>query len=84
VVLDGTHTNELSPEEVRGTFPGFAYQLGNFFASSNLAIQTMIAQKYQNNFALALAVVLAAAALAIAIITACGREAKESVFGESR
>jgi SHS family lactate transporter-like MFS transporter len=78
------HLNELSPEEVRGTFPGFAYQLGNFFASSNLAIQTMIAQKYQNNFALALAVVLAAAALAIAIITACGREAKESVFGENQ
>src|SRR5258707_14770461 len=25
------HLNELSPPEVRGTFPGFSYQLGNFF-----------------------------------------------------
>ncbi len=27
------HLNELSPDEVRGTFPGFAYQLGNLLAS---------------------------------------------------
>ena len=27
------HLNELSPNSVRGTFPGFAYQLGNLFAS---------------------------------------------------
>src|ERR1700747_1819926 len=32
------HLNELSPPEVRGTFPGFAYQLGNFFADDNLII----------------------------------------------
>ncbi|HEV2654722.1 MAG TPA: MFS transporter, partial [Ktedonobacteraceae bacterium] len=27
------HLNELSPTDVRGTFPGFAYQLGNLFAA---------------------------------------------------
>ena len=29
------HLNELSPPAVRGTFPGFAYQLGNLFSSWN-------------------------------------------------
>ncbi len=33
------HLNELSPDEVRGTFPGFAYQLGNLLASGNATIQ---------------------------------------------
>lgn len=27
------HLNELSPQEIRATFPGFVYQLGNFLAS---------------------------------------------------
>ena len=76
------HLNELSPEEARGTFPGFAYQVGNFFAASNATIQAIIATTYGNNYGLALALVLAAAAMAIVVITACGREAKETVFGE--
>jgi hypothetical protein len=29
------HLNELSPDEARGTFPGFVYQLGNLLASAN-------------------------------------------------
>lgn len=29
------HLNELSPDEIRGTFPGFTYQLGNLLASAN-------------------------------------------------
>ncbi len=74
------HLNELSPPEARGTFPGFAYQTGNLFASCNAPFQTWLAAKYGGNFGLALALVLAAAALAIAVITACGREAKDSVF----
>ena len=28
------HLNELSPDEARGTFPGFVYQLGNLLASA--------------------------------------------------
>ncbi len=39
------HLNELSPNEVRGTFPGFAYQLGNFLASANATIQAGIAER---------------------------------------
>src|ERR1700738_4723953 len=29
------HLNELSPPAVRGTLPGFAYQVGNFFSPRN-------------------------------------------------
>jgi SHS family lactate transporter-like MFS transporter len=76
------HLNELSPPEARGTFPGFAYQTGNLFASCNTPFQTWLAAKYGGNFGLALAVVLAVAALAIAVIAASGREARELVFGE--
>ena len=74
------HLNELSPAEVRGTFPGFAYQLGNFFASYNTVLQAGMAKYYGGNFGLALAIVLAAAALSITVIAALGREAREADF----
>src|SRR5438094_3079255 len=32
------HLNELSPNAVRGTFPGFAYQLGNLFAANTAVV----------------------------------------------
>src|SRR5258708_7964979 len=38
------HLNELSPPAVRGTFPGFAYQLGNLLASRNSVIQAKLAE----------------------------------------
>jgi SHS family lactate transporter-like MFS transporter len=43
------HLNELSPDSVRGTFPGFTYQLGNFFASKNGTIQTTMAVSFGTN-----------------------------------
>jgi SHS family lactate transporter-like MFS transporter len=76
------HLNELSPAEARATFPGFAYQVGNLFASVNAPLQAALAKHYGGNFGLALALVLGVAALAIAGITALGREARESIFGE--
>ncbi len=75
------HLNELSPPEARSMFPGFAYQVGNLFASCNATVQATLAAKYGGNFGLALAMVLAVAAIAIAAITSAGPEAKESVFG---
>ncbi|HEX3944179.1 MAG TPA: MFS transporter, partial [Rhizomicrobium sp.] len=44
------HLNELSPADVRGTFPGTVYQLGNFIASYNLPLQTAIAAHMQENY----------------------------------
>src|ERR1041384_397580 len=37
------HLNELSPSAVRGTFPGFAYQLGNLFAANTAVVEAELA-----------------------------------------
>src|SRR4051812_43443792 len=62
------HLNELSPDEVRGTFPGFAYQLGNLLASANATLQAGFAERHGGNYALALAIVAAIAAVSIALL----------------
>jgi len=77
------HLNELSPDEVRGTFPGFTYQLGNLFASYNIVLQTKIATAPGGSYGLALASVVGFTVLMLVVIAACGREARETVFGMS-
>ena len=72
------HLNELSPADARATFPGTVYQLGNFIASSNAVLQTTIARNEGGNYAFALASVAVAAAVAIFILTAVGREARDA------
>ena len=42
------HLNELSPDTVRGTFPGFAYQLGNLFAANTAVVQARLAYHFQD------------------------------------
>jgi SHS family lactate transporter-like MFS transporter len=75
------HLNELSPDDARGTFPGFVYQLGNLIASVNATLQAGIAVHYGNDYAFALAAVAGTVAVAIAILTALGPEAKGVAFG---
>jgi SHS family lactate transporter-like MFS transporter len=75
------HLNELSPDEARGTFPGFTYQLGNLIASVNATLQAEIASHYGGNYGLALALVAGVVAIVIAILTALGTEAKGAQFG---
>jgi MFS transporter, SHS family, lactate transporter len=70
------YLNELSPPAIRGAFAGTVYQLGNFIASYNATLQTKIAEAHGNNYALALASVALAAALAIVALASVGREAK--------
>jgi SHS family lactate transporter-like MFS transporter len=77
------HLNELSPDEARGTFPGFTYQLGNLIASVNAPLQAAIAADHGGNYAMALAIVAGAVAVAIVILTVLGPEAKGVVFGTS-
>ena len=48
------HLNELSPDEVRGTFPGFAYQLGNLLASANATLQAGFAKRHRGKYAMSL------------------------------
>lgn len=75
------HLNELSPDEARGTFPGFVYQLGNLLASVNATLQADIAAAYGGNYGLALAVVAGVVAVVIAVLTGLGVEAKGIAFG---
>jgi SHS family lactate transporter-like MFS transporter len=69
------HLNELSPPAVRGTLPGFAYQIGNFFSSRNSVIQARLAEsRYGGNFASVLAWTVLLVASLVAIVTWGGRE----------
>lgn len=74
------HLNELSPEAVRGTFPGLAYQLGNLIASSNAVFQAKAAAASGGNYALVLAVTAAITAAVLVVLTYRGPEAREAVL----
>ncbi len=75
------HLNELSPDAARGTFPGFAYQLGNLIASGNAVIQAGVAESHGNNYGLALAIVAGVVAVTLALLSLLGPEAKGVRFG---
>lgn len=77
------HLNELSPEEVRGTFPGLVYQLGNLIASANATIQASIAESNGGDYALALALVTAIVAVVLALFAGFGYEARGARFGKA-
>jgi MFS transporter, SHS family, lactate transporter len=69
------HLNELSPVEVRGTFPGFAYQLGNLLASWNAVLQARLVEtRYHGSFPPVLAGTVLIGAGLVAIVTMSGRE----------
>lgn len=73
------HLNELSPGEVRGTFPGLAYQLGNCAAAYAAQQQAWLAERFRTadgepNYALTMAAVEVIVFLAIIILAALGRE----------
>jgi SHS family lactate transporter-like MFS transporter len=68
------HLNELSPAEIRGTFGGFVYQLGNLLAASNLNLQVAIAEAHGNDYGAAMAIVVSTVAVVIALMVAFGPE----------
>jgi SHS family lactate transporter-like MFS transporter len=68
------HLNELSPPEIRATFPGVVYQLGNLLAAVNLNVQVAIAEAHGNDYGMAMAVVIGPVALLIALLVAFGPE----------
>ncbi|MGI8570372.1 MAG: MFS transporter [Methylocella sp.] len=78
------HLNELSPEDMRGTFPGFAYQIGNLLASANATLQAGIAQANGGNYACALAAVAAIVAATLAVLAIFGIEAHGVEFASAR
>lgn len=71
------HLNELSPKEIRATFPGFVYQLGNFLASYNATLQASFAAAHHHNYGLAMAWVIGIVAVVIVVLMIFGPEAKD-------
>lgn len=70
------HLNELSPAEIRGTFPGFVYQLGNFLAALNPVLQSEIAERNGMNYGYALLLVAGSVAVMLILLMLFGPEAK--------
>jgi SHS family lactate transporter-like MFS transporter len=75
------HLTELSPDEVRGFYPGVTYQLGNCLAAFNLPIQEALAGAHGYPFALTVTIV--PVLLAVAGLAALGSERRHVVFGEA-
>ncbi len=78
------HLNELSPPDIRGTFPGVTYQLGNLLAAANATIQSGIASALGGDYSWPLAGVAAIVAVAIALLVGFGREARHVRMGAER
>jgi SHS family lactate transporter-like MFS transporter len=76
------HLNELSPAGARGTFPGFAYQLGNLFAAVNITIQTGLMKSHHGDYSFALAVVCGVVAVVLAVVAWFGPEARGVDFAD--
>lgn len=84
------HLNEISPHDVRGTFPGFTYQLGNLISANALQLESAFAaEKFplrsgHPDYAKAMAVVALVVFVAIIVLTAIGYfvtpERREAAF----
>ena len=79
------HLNELSPAQLRGTFPGFAYQLGNLLAANTAVVEAKLAQHFrdaagQANYAKALALFTLVIFFALILIAAIGPEERGKEF----
>jgi SHS family lactate transporter-like MFS transporter len=73
------HLSELSPDEIRGFYPGVTYQLGNCLAAFNLPIQERLAASHGYTFALSWTIL--PVLLAVIVLSAVGREARGVEFG---
>lgn len=79
------HLNELSPPEIRGTFPGFAYQLGNLFAAPVAVLEAKLAEHFPTatggaGYAMSLGLVTLIVFALVILLTALGREARGVEF----
>jgi SHS family lactate transporter-like MFS transporter len=79
------HLNELAPEGLRATFPGFVYQLGNLLASYNATLQANIAESRGGvehpDFAFAFVVVVGTVAVLLVVLSLLGPERRDVRFG---
>jgi SHS family lactate transporter-like MFS transporter len=79
------HLNELSPQGLRATFPGFVYQLGNLIASLNAPLQATIAEHHGSaahpDYAFALTLVCGIVAVCLLVLALLGPERRNVRFG---
>jgi SHS family lactate transporter-like MFS transporter len=76
------HLSELSPDNVRGFLPGFAYQCGVLISSSIVVVQALFAEhmSYATTMAMTAGVVFVGGA----IVTALGKERHGTIFGSGK
>ncbi|HEY1765614.1 MAG TPA: MFS transporter [Opitutaceae bacterium] len=72
------YLNELSPASVRGTFPGFAYQLGNLAAALVSRVQAGFAERPGGSYGSALGWTVGIVAVVLAILALLGPENREA------
>jgi len=73
------HLTEMSPDAIRGLYPGVTYQLGNLLAAFNLPIQEHLAETHGYPFALTVTIV--PVLIAVAFLTFIGKDATGIQFG---
>lgn len=73
------HLTEMSPDAIRGLYPGVTYQLGNLLAAFNLPIQEHLAETHGYPFALAATIV--PVLVMVAFLTLIGKDATGIRFG---
>ncbi len=73
------HLTEMSPDAIRGFYPGVTYQLGNLLAAFNLPIQERIAESHGYPFALS--ATIGPVLIAVAVLTLIGKDATGIRFG---
>ena len=77
------HLNELSPDAVRATLPGFAYQGGNLLASVTAPLLAWVATRRGGDYAFAMSTFIAGVAVLLAVVAWFGPEARGTRFGEA-
>jgi len=75
------HISELSPDSIRGSMPGFAYQCGNLMASYIVQLEAGFAEHW--NYATVMGTSAATIFALAIIVTAAGREKRGMAFGIS-
>ncbi|OHV05575.1 MFS transporter [Mycobacterium talmoniae] len=76
------HLTELSPDAVRGFYPGVTYQLGNLLPALNLPLQEHLAASHGYPFALA--VTIGPVLVVVAVLSLLGKDATGIRFGTQR
>jgi SHS family lactate transporter-like MFS transporter len=76
------HLTEMSPDAIRGFYPGVTYQLGNCLAAFNLPIQQALAASHGYPFALTVTVI--PVLIVVAALTLIGKESRGITFGSKQ